>query len=301
MKSKLICTALVFSTFIFSCHNSAKEQTAGSTTDATLLAPVPSAENEEQQQIPVQNPPKLPAQYDSAPPVIKPAVNIDWDKKIIKTATVKLEVKHFKDYNEGLHSRIKKYGGYIASEDNFFTAEKSEMVISVKVPVQQFETLMNELGGTDIKVMERSIKTEDVTGQVVDTRSRLEAKKQMRLKYLDFLKQSKNMAEVLQVQEEINSIQEEIEAAAGRIQYLSNQSAYSTINLTFYEPLEGFKPGNETPSFFTKAAEAFKTGATFIKYLVLGLITIWPLLIIGFAGMYLWRRNKPSKIIQPNS
>ncbi len=296
MKTKLICVALVVSTFVFSCHSASKDQTAAMA-ENSLMPPAPSDTKEEEQQIPVPTLAPGPVAYDSAPPVVQPSVNIDWDKKIIKTATVKLEVKKFKEYNEGLHKKIKQYGGYIAQEDNFFTEEKSEMVVAVKVPVQQFEMLMNELGGNDIKVIERSIKTEDVTGQVVDTKSRLEAKKQMRIKYMEFLKQSKNMAEVLQVQAEINSIQEEIEAAAGRIQYLSTQSAYSTINLTFYEPLNGFNPGNDTPTFFTSVIEAFKTGAGFIKTLLLGVITIWPLWIIGLIIFYILKRNSPSKNI----
>jgi hypothetical protein len=300
MKAKLICAAMVVSTFILSCHNESKKESTDQILN-TELAPVTALEKDNEQQLPLQTQVTEPARYDTASPVLKLTANIDWDKKIIKTATVKLEVKNFKNYNDGLHKKIKQYGGYIAGEDNFFTEEKSEMVVTLKVPVHQFESLINELGGADSKVIERSIKTEDVTGQVVDTKSRLEAKEQMRLKYLDFLKQSKNMAEVLQVQKEINIIQEEIEAAAGRIQYLSTQSAYSTIQLSFYEPLAGFKPGNDIPSFFTKAAEAFKTGADFIKNLMLGLITIWPLLIIGFAGLYLWRRYKPVKIIQPNN
>ena len=297
MKSKLIGAALVVSIFIFSCNRSEKQ--TQETADITMAEiPDQKKQQQEDQLAPLQNQATEPPSYDSAPPVLKPTPNIDWDKKIIKTATVKLEVKNFNNYNESLHKKIKQYGGYIAGEDNFFTEEKSEMVVTLKVPVQQFELLMNELGAADIKVIERSIKTEDVTGQVVDIKSRLEAKKQMRLKYLDFLKQSKNMAEVLQVQAEINNIQEEIEAATGRIQYLSNQSAYSTIQLTFYEPLAGFKPGNDSPSFFASAATAFKTGADFIKNLALGLITIWPLLILGFIGLYLWRRNKPVKIIK---
>jgi hypothetical protein len=300
MKAKFICAALIISAFGYSCHNESKEQAPDAVQNTLMAPPAASLEKEEEKQIPIQTQANEIAQTDSAPTILKPTPNIDWDKKIIKIASVKLEVKHFKEYNEGLHKIIKQYGGYIAQEDNFFTDEKSEMVVSVKVPVQQFETLMNELGGADIKVIERSIKTEDVTGEVVDTKARLEAKKQMRLKYLEFLKQSKNMAEVLQVQTEINSIQEEIESAAGRIQYLSNQSAYSTINLTFYEPLDGFNPSNDTPSFITKAGEAFKTGAEFIKDLLLGAITIWPLLIIGITGIYLWRRKKAVKIIQPN-
>ncbi len=298
MKAKLICVALVVSIIIFSCHSASKEQSAV-TAENSLMPPAPS-DTKEEQQIPVPTLAPGPVTYDSAPPVLLPFVNIDWDKKIIKTATVKLQVKKFKEYNEGLLKKIKQYGGYITQEDNFFTEEKYEMVVAIKVPVQQFEMLMNELGSNDIKVIERSIKTEDVTGQVVDTKSRLEAKKQMRIKYMEFLKQSKNMAEVLQVQEEINNIQEEIEAATSRIQYLSSQSAYSTINLTFYEPLNGFNPGNDSPTFISNVIEAFKTGAGFIKTILLGLISIWPLWVIGLVILYIWKRNMLAKKNHPS-
>ena len=61
------------------------------------------------------------------------------------------------------------------------------------------------------------ISTEDVTGEVVDTRARMEAKKQMRDRYLALLKQARNMKEILEVQTEINTIQEDIESASGRV------------------------------------------------------------------------------------
>ena len=60
--------------------------------------------------------------------------------------------------------------------------------------------------------------------QAVDTRSRLEAKKQVRLRYLDFLKEAKNVEEILNVQSQINGIQEDIEAASGRLDYLNHAS-----------------------------------------------------------------------------
>jgi hypothetical protein len=52
---------------------------------------------------------------------------------------------------------------------------------------------------------------------VVDTRSRMEAKKQMRDRYLELLKQARNMKEILEVQQVINSIQEDIESGSGRV------------------------------------------------------------------------------------
>jgi hypothetical protein len=294
MKTKLIVAAMVIATLMSSCNEESAEKEKA-TLDMVLAAPEQTNEEAEAgQQIPI--PVQQPSQ-DTVATRVKAAPTIDWNKKIIKTASVKLEVKQLKSYNNVLHEKIKRYGAYIAGEDNFFAGEKSEVVFSIKVPVENFESLMNDLALADTKIIERSIKSEDVSTQVVDTKSRLEAKKEMRVKYLEFLKQSKNMAEVLQVQAEINSLQEEIEAASGRIQYLNAQSAYSTINLTIYEPLPGFKAVDTTPSFFASAAEGFNTGADFLKNIILGLITIWPLLIIGFVAAFVWRRNRVTQII----
>ena len=159
---------------------------------------------------------------------------------------------------------------------------------------------MNKLPD-DGKVTEKKISSEDVTGEVVDTKSRLEAKKQMRLKYLEFLKQSKNMEEVLQVQNEINSIQEQIESAAGRVAFLTNQSAMSTINLTFYQPLEGYKPTDAAPTFLTRLSNAFKTGTGWIAELFVGLVSIWPLLLIVFTVYFGWKKMRPAKVITQKS
>ncbi len=326
MKTKLIFTALLFSAILFSCQNKgnnkdfkAPDQTFANTKTqdanyATKLNSPPGTLNNgtaklsttekstDVEKIPVGDgrQPSLDSAVQQSP-VVKPTVKVDWDKKIIKTATLKLEVKDFKGYNETVHKTVKQFGGYIAQEENNLSDEKSETTVSIKVPVDQFEDMMNQLPGTNVKVLERKITTEDVTGEIVDTRSRLEAKKQMRLKYLEFLKQSKNMEEVLQVQGEINSIQEEIESAASRVEYLSHQSVFSTINLTFFEPLAGYKPDSDSPSFLTRVSLAFKSGGKWCAELFVALISIWPLLLLIIAGIFLLKRPRALKVTRPTS
>lgn len=298
MKTKLIITTTLLFAILISCNRANNKENIQDNTMLTELKKVaepPFQKDNEKQKIPVGTLQQATTDSGASPLPVKPVANPDWDKKIIKTATLKLEVKDFKAYNDNVHKTVKQFGGYIAQEEQNLTDEKSETVISIKVPVDQFETMMNQLPGADIKVLERKINTEDVTGEVVDTKSRLEAKKQMRLKYLEFLKQSKNMEEVLQVQNEINSIQEEIESAAGRVGFLSHQSSFSTINLTFFQPLPGYKPTDETPTFFTRISHAFKTGASWIADLFVGLIAVWPLLLIIIGGYIGWKKLKSSK------
>lgn len=226
---------------------------------------------------------------------LKPSDHADWDKKIIKTATLKVEVKDFKEYNDAVHKAVRQFGGYIAQEDQNISEEKIETSISINVPVEQFESMMNQLPASSEKILERKIATEDVTGEVVDVKSRLQTKMEMRLKYLDFLKQSKNMAEVLQVQNEINGLQEAIEAAAGRVAYLTHQSAMSTINLSFYQPGEGYTPIDATPSFLTRITDAFKSGGRWLMELLIGLVGLWPLILIVTGGFFILKKRFSSK------
>lgn len=221
-----------------------------------------------------------------------PVKNVDWDKKIIKTAFLKLEVKDFKSYSGLVRKTAKQYGGYVANEEQNQSEEKIESIISIKVPVDQFEAIMEQLPSGAEKVVERKITTDDVTGEVVDIKSRLEARAQMRLKYLEFLKQSKNMQEVLSVQSEINALQEEIESASGRVNYLAHQSAYSTINITYYQPLAGYNPSNDQPGFFTRTVAAFKSGFSSIAEIIIGVISIWPFLLLAFCGWFLLKKYR---------
>ncbi len=222
-----------------------------------------------------------------------PGQNPDWDKKIIKTAFLKLEVKDFKSYSGFTHNIAKRYGAYIAGEQQNQSNEKKEATISIKVPVEQFDDMVNQLPSDSDKIIEKKITTEDVTGEVIDTKSRLQAKEQMRLKYLEFLKQSKNMEDILKVQNEINNIQEQMESASGRINYLSHQSAYSTINLTFYQPLPGYNPTNDSPGFYRRTINAFKTGFNFIADVFIGMVSIWPLCFLVFFVWIVWKKNFP--------
>lgn len=285
MKTIHFLLLATFVLFIFSCNKSENSAQDLKTEDMTLAAPAEKDKDFENQ-----------VTTDTTGGIslqgTVPGQNPDWDKKIIKTAFLKLEVKDFKLYNDIVHRSAKQYGGYIANEEQNQADGKIESSISIKVPVEQFESIMSQLPSGAEKVVEKKITTEDVTGEVVDTKSRLRAKEQMRLKYLEFLKQAKNMEDVLKVQEEINEIQEEMESASGRINYLSHQSAYSTVNLTFYQPLAGFNPNNDNPGFLTRTAIAFKNGFHFIGEIFIGFVSIWPLLILVFlGGAFLKRRG----------
>lgn len=302
MYLKIFTPAIVIIILILSCNHAPKEKEISSDMMLTNLSidGKNEAPEEQEQKIPLGI---LQTIDTTIVPVVSatPVANIDWDKKIIKNATLKVEVKEFKRYTAAIHNMVRKFGGYIAQEEQHFTDEQIATDISIKVPVAFFEPMMNELSADSSKIIERNITSQDVTGELIDTRSRVEAKKQVRLKYLDFLKSSGNMADALKVQAEVNRIQEEIEAAAGRIDYLSHQSAYSTIHLNFYQPLEGFNPTNTSPSFLTRISAAFGLGISWLSDLLIAIVSIWPLLLLLAGGVFMYKKLRTVKTVSQKS
>jgi hypothetical protein len=257
-------------------------------TTATLqYSPIPGDEKEKQLPKP------------STPTQQSPESKPDWNKKIIKTGTLNVEVKDYAKFNQVVHSSASRFGGYIADELQSETEYKIENTIVIKVPVDQFQSAVDFLTSGDGKINEKKISSEDVTTQYVDTRSRLEAKKQVRLRYLDLLKQAKNMEEILQVQSEINGIQEEIESASGRINYLSSASAMSTIHLTYYQVINASAQETETVSFWEKSKSAFLSGWDGLVEVLIGLLNIWPLAIIFTFGVWAVKRSVFKKLKSP--
>ena len=221
------------------------------------------------------------------------AANPDWERKIIRTANLSMEVEDYNKYYSLLRESVRRAGGYVATEQQSRNEYRLENTVTIKVPVMQFEEAMNLLAtgtGKD-KVIERRITSQDVTTEVVDTKSRMETKREVRVRYLELLRQAHKMEDILRVQNEINGIQEQIEMAAGRVNYLNHASALSTIQLTFYQVLNPAAPEPTDPNFFTKLWDAFEKGWTFIKNIIIGLITIWPLWLGGFVLWLLLRKR----------
>jgi hypothetical protein len=241
--------------------------------------------------------PSSPQQHNKVP--APPPVSPDWDKKIIKTADLHIEVKDFQRYTNRLHNAVKASGGYIAKEELTQSSGEIDNTVAIKVPVDRFEDLLQQLPSDSDRLMEKKIESEDFTMEFVDTKSKLETKKEVRERYLDLLKQAHSMKDIISIQNEINDIQEQMEQASGRIAWLGHSSAYSTINLRFYQVLDGGVREDPSPTFFHQLRDSVVEGWKGFSSLLLGMMSVWPLWIaLGFAAVWIRKamrsvRSKP--------
>jgi len=94
----------------------------------------------------------------------------------------------------------------------------------------------------------------------------------------------------LDIEEQIGKLRAEIESTEGRLQYINNQSSLSTIIITYY------KSTPTSIAYENKFAEGFSNGWNNLVWFIVGLINIWPfiLLIVGFIFLFRfwWRKRK---------
>ena len=217
---------------------------------------------------------------------------VDWEKKIVKTAVLSGEVNEFKKLSGQLPALVKNFGGYISSENQSQSEAKIENTMVIKVPVDQFENALSALSNSLVRITEKSISSDDVTMQLVDGKSRMEAKKQVRLRYLDLLRQARNMEEILTVQKEINGIQEEIESVAGRLNFLQHASSMSTIQFTYMQVLDAKAALPKEERFLDKLGSSFSYGWGWMQELFLGLASLWPILLGAAVAVLLYRKRR---------
>nr|MBP7533897.1 DUF4349 domain-containing protein [Chitinophagales bacterium] len=138
----------------------------------------------------------------------------------------------------------------------------------------------------------KNVRTSDVTEEYTDIQTRLKTKRDVMERYVEVLrKKAQKVTDILDAEEKIRVLQEEIEAKEGRLRFLQNQVAYSTLNLEFYQQSTiQSEPNVVSRNFFSDLLEAFVGGWHSILGLIVGLISIWPTLLILVGLYFLFRR-----------
>lgn len=211
---------------------------------------------------------------------VKPVQN---DIKIIKSATAKYKVDDVKLATAEIKKIALRNQAYISDQRFQNTLYQIENRFTVKVPQEHFDALMDSIAGVASFIEYENITTKDVTEEYVDLQSRLKTKLEVKARYEEVLrKNAKTVEDILLTENKLRMIQEEIESAQGRLQYLSSKVAYSTIQIDLYETVEYVdEPTSYKKSFGDKSKNGFSFGWNMVEAIVLFLIHVWPLLLGG--------------------
>lgn len=219
--------------------------------------------------------------------------------KMIKEGDISIEVFDFKKAESKIKQMVKSHGAYIGNEDVRTNDYRVESRITIRVPNNKFDALMDGVSGIEGKVDNKSVNLRDVTEEYLDIEIRLKTKRETLKRYYDILSRASKVEDILAVERRINQVSEEIESAEGRLRYLDDKVNYSTINLLFYQEFEYQYEPEPRPNFFQRLLNGLDDGWGGFQELIIILFTVWPLWIV--IGLLIWiirrvvrKRNRKS-------
>ena len=175
------------------------------------------------------------------------------DRKIIKNAEVSVLVEDSDIAIDRLTQVVNDVGGYIVSSRIWYQphldGENYKYAsITLGIPVDQFEVTLRRVRGLAVRVLDENASGEDVTDQFVDLQSRLTNLEATQARIKGFLEDATTVDEALRINQELAQIEAQIEEVKGRMNYLSDRSAFSTITVTISPELPEIVTPTPTPT-----------------------------------------------------
>ena len=148
---------------------------------------------------------------------------------IVHTARMSLVVEEVGDGVDQVTGIAAELGGWMVSSDR--TSQHTGFV-AIRVPAGSLDEALRRIEGVGLEVESQSITSQDVTDEYVDVESRLVSLRATRERLLTFLEQAEDVEDALLVQQELSGLEERIEGMQGRLNYLSQTSAFSLIEVS---------------------------------------------------------------------
>lgn len=201
-------------------------------------------------------------------------------QKVIKRGYISFETSNFQKTKTFINEKLTQYEGRISSENIHNYGNKETHSLTLRIPSASFYAFINDIESEAKSLESKNISTEDVTAEFVDVEARLKNKKALEERYLELLKQGKNITDILEIERQITQLRAEIESVEGRLKYLNDQVDYSTLEVSYFKKKASrLLLGSELKSGFSK-------GWNNLLLFFVGLVNIWPFLIL--LGLIIW-------------
>ena len=167
--------------------------------------------------------PKPGAKEKPKPPE-KSDVAVQQSPMLIYTAQLTMAVFEVKKAIDSVEQVGRDLGGFLS--------RRTDQMIVIRVPAARFDEAVGRIEKVG-DVVQRNVTTEDVTEEFTDLEVRLKSARAVRERLEQLLAKANKVEESVLIERELERVGGEIERIEGRMKFLRDRAAYSTITVTF--------------------------------------------------------------------
>jgi anti-sigma factor RsiW len=158
------------------------------------------------------------------------------NRKLIRNATVELEIVSFDDAVQKITAFANEERGYVATTNSQKQANgKLRGEVIVKVLPKNLDRFLLKIRGLG-ELKNQTLGTEDVTKAYFDTDARLKNARVMEQRLIEMLKtKTGKVSDLLQVEKELGRVRGDIEKMQGELKYWDSQVQFATVTISLAE------------------------------------------------------------------
>jgi hypothetical protein len=230
------------------------------------------------------------------------------ERKVIRTADLGLVASDPADAEKRATAIVEELGGYVVSsevsgstdpEEDSKTPRELSVSMVLRVPAGRFTVALGKLHELGSRALFDRVSSDDVSEEFIDLDARIVAQKALEAQFLEILKQAKSVKDALEVHAQLAEVRTTIEKLQGRRQFLENETALSTIKLSFVKsaPLVTAGRFGFGDTFKRAGADLLNVSATIVHGAIRALGVLLPIVLMIFLpgvllGRALYRRMR---------
>ena len=230
----------------------------------------------------------------SAAPALSQGVPVRLPTRmIIRTATITVIVKDAEQALRNITTAVEARGGYVGETKQWRENEQIRATATIRVPAAALSAALTDIRKQAIRVESESLSGQDISEEYSDLSAQLvnaqAAEKELRELLTTVRQRSQKAADILEVYTELTKVRGEIERLRGRINFLSQNVALSTINIELVPDVLAkpvVEPGWQPVAIFRDAVRALVGTAKWLAgaliWLVVYLLPIGLLFVLVF-------------------
>ncbi len=187
-------------------------------------------------------------------------------RKLIYTADLSIVAANPGDVAKIMDAELSNFGAYASSQNVY------ENVISyeIRVPVDKFGRLLDLLE-TLGKLRNKNVQARDVTEYYYDLENRVKNKQILVERYQTYLKNAKNVEDLLNVERFLNDATTELESLQGSFRGLVKQVEYATVSFTIEAEV---RSGSGRPGLWEQLKNVFASFTSVLQTIVVVIVAI---------------------------
>ena len=223
---------------------------------------------------------------------------------IVRTGELTLQVADLDTAVRAGDAAVTRAGGYVSGSTRNANGDTASANVTYRIPSAAWAATLDALHGLATKVVGEQIKTDEVSGQVVDLTAHIANLRVTEAALQAIMARATKISDVLAVQDQLTTTRGEIEKLVADKAHLEDQASYGSLAVTYRlpaapkptatpVPVKGWDPGDDVARASGKLIRIGQTSTSIGIWLaIVGLPVAIGGLILLFAGWQVYRLGR---------